>query len=228
MSTANASALAKACVTPGPARRPKRLATGRQTRAAGLAFWCVVAPACGATPTEDPLLRDVVRCVEGGPFQTSDLVPFASRAGHRMVALPSGERRVSVLAGYRVMLSTAAGAYFVNLKVERSAADAFDGDRNTILEQMTALARRLPGGEAALLRSNEGGVETFGLTQPSLDTPGPLSFYTLLAPKLSVIASAYVLNQAEGVRSFKDMDGYAALRDKALSVVASCLRTHGA
>lgn len=160
-------------------------------------------------------LEAIAGCVSAGPIKG---VETQRRAGAptRSIGRP-GEpaRQVSVLDGYRVMLATAPGQHFVNLKIERSAHDKADEDRDIIRKQMQALA----ASGAALKQEQAGGVETLGLDEPSLDRSGTLGFYTFFVPRADLVVTAYLLNQ----RAFTSYADYERLRDQALKQVKGCL-----
>lgn len=185
----------------------------------------LLAVAAATTAPAADSLQPIVQCVVAGPLKGVDIQRRTDAGTTRTVALPGGgaQRQVSVLDGYRVMLATANGQYFVNLKIERSAPGQAEADRAVIREQMQALVRQGPAGAPPLLQRDEGGVELLGLNQPSLDS-GSLGFYTLFVPSADLVVTLYLLNQAPARREFKTYADYERLRDQALSQVRACLR----
>lgn len=169
-------------------------------------------------------LQPIVACVSAGPLKGVETQKRTGTPAMRAVSV-TGEpdRQVSVLEGYRAMLATAQGKYFVNLKIERSAQDQAEADRDAIRRQMQALASQGPNGSSQPLKRQQGdGIETLGLDQPSLDF-GTLGFYTLFVPQADLVVTAYLLNQPPAQRAFATYADYEALRDQALGQIKACL-----
>lgn len=161
-------------------------------------------------------LQAIAGCISAGPIKGVETQRRTGAASTRSIGRPGEpERQVSVLEGYRVMLATAPGQYFVNLKIERSAHDKADEDRDIIRKQMQSFA----ASGASLKQEQDGGVETLGLDEPSLDRSGTLGFYTFFVPRADLVVTAYLLNQ----RAFASYADYERLRDQALKQVKGCL-----
>ncbi len=168
-------------------------------------------------------LQPIVACVSAGPFKGVEAQQRGGTDTTRTISLAGADHQISVLDGYRVMLASASGQYFVNLKIERSAADKAEADRDTIRRQMQAVASRGPEGSSQPLKSQQGaGIETLGLDQPSLDF-GTLGFYTLFVPQADLVVTAYLLNQPQARRDFASYADYERLRDQALNQIKACL-----
>jgi hypothetical protein len=175
--------------------------------------------AAAAQPATD--LQAIAACVSAGPIKGVETVRRGGTATSRTLTLAGQpDRRVSVLDGYRVMLATAPGQYFVNLKIERSAPDQAEADRAAIREMVQALAAQAPAGSPPLKREQGGGVETLGLDQPSLERSGTLGFYTFFAPRGDLVVTAYLLNPPRAFATYAD---YERLRDQAIAQIKSCL-----
>jgi hypothetical protein len=172
-------------------------------------------------PSSD--LQAIATCVSTGPIKGVETQRRGGPAGTRAIQV-GGEpqRQVSVLDGYRVMLATMQGQYFVNLKIERSAHAEAEADRDTIRWQMQALASRAQAGSPPLKRQQGAGIETLGLDQPTLDA-GTLGFYTFFAPQADLVVTAYLLNQPPAKREFASYADYERLRDQALNQIKACL-----
>lgn len=187
---------------------------------AGLAL--AASGAAANPPSGD--LQAIAGCVAAGPIQGVETQRRTGSAATRAISIPGrGEQQVSVVDGYRVMLATAPGQYFVNLKIERSAPDQAEADRDAIRQLVQALAAQAPVGTPPLKRELGGGVETLGLDQPSLDRSGTLGFYTLFVPRADLVVTAYLLNQPPAQRAFASYADYERLRDQALGQIRGCL-----
>lgn len=187
---------------------------------AGLAL--AVASVAAQSATID--LQPIVACVSAGPLKAVEAQKRTSTDATRAVSVAGGlERQVSVLEGYRVMLASASGQYFVNLKIERSAADKAEADRDAIRQQMQAFVAKAPAGSPPMKHENSGGVETVGMDQSSLEVSGTMGLYTLFVPKADLVVTAYLLNQPPAKRDFATYADYERLRDQALEQVKACL-----
>lgn len=173
-------------------------------------------------------LGPVVRCVAAGKFSVLEQGRLPATTASRSVETASGDKPVSLADGYRVILATAQGQPFVNLKVELSAPSSAASDRAAVEEQMKVFSARRAPDQKELQRTSEGGVDVLALHQPDLSRGGPISFYSFLQPARSIIATMYVLNQAAPKRAFSTYAEYEALRDEAVNLVQGCLKSAGA
>lgn len=188
-----------------------------------LASLVLAATAAAAQPTGADLPA-IAACLSAGPLKGVETQRRTGTAATRTVNIPGEpERRVSVVDGLRVLLATAPGQLFVNLKLERSAPDQAEQDRAAIRQQMRNLARAAPTGSPPLRELSDGGIETLGLNQPSLDSAGTLGFYTLFVPQADLVVTLYLLNQVPAQRAFASYADYERLRDQALEQVRACL-----
>lgn len=174
--------------------------------------------------TTDPL-APLAQCINRSQFQfkTQDRLPASATT--RVVKMAAGERRVSTADGYRLMLFRKSSLPLANLKIERSAEGHFAADRETILAQMQEMsASSKPPHQVPLETDARQGVEVLGLNNAGIaETPGIISFYTLLHAASGTVASAYVLNQPADRRDFATDAQYQALRDQFIASLANCL-----
>lgn len=189
------------------------------------AFAASLLPLGASAQTAERGATDVARCLRAGPYPSSEPQRSSSPDNFRLVALSDGQqKKVSLAEAWRVLLLTTTDKPFVNLKIERSLPDQHAADRSVILEQMTALAKAGTPGVEGLRQSVDADVETFALDQPMVNARGPLGFYTLFAPKHSLVVTAYFLNTDKAGNTFPDLKAYAASRDGVLEVVKRCMR----
>ena len=174
--------------------------------------------------TADPL-APLAQCINRSQFQfkTQDRLPASATT--RIVRMKAEERRVSTADGYRLMLFRKSSQPFVNLKIERSADGWFAADREAIVAYMQEMSAgsRLPQ-QLPLETDTRQGVEVLGLNNASIaETPGIISFYTLLHAVSGTVATAYVLNQPADRRDFATDAQYQALRDQFIAALAHCM-----
>jgi hypothetical protein len=118
------------------------------------------------------------------------------------------------------MLAFPATDPLVNLKVERSVAGQYAADRQVILDQMNAMARRGPANGRGVERRTEQGVEIVALHNPSL-AGGIPGMVTLFDDAQEVILTAYLLTQKR--RAFQNFEEYQTLRDRFVGDLAACM-----
>lgn len=174
--------------------------------------------------TADPL-APLAQCINRSQFQFKTQERLPASATTRVVKMAAGERLVSTADGYRLMLFRKSSQPFANLKIERSAAGQFAADRETIVAQMQEMsAGSKPPHQVPLETDARLGVEVLGLNNAGIaETPGIISFYTLLHAASGTVASAYVLNQPADPRDFATDAQYQALRDQFIASLANCM-----
>jgi hypothetical protein len=169
-----------------------------------------------------------MRCIAAGKFGVLEQGRLPASVTSRTVETAAGNKTVSLADGYRVILATAQGQPFLNLKVELSSPADAAADRATVESQMALFSSRRSGAQQALQRVVHGEVELLSLHQPDLERGGPISFYSLFVPSKALIASLYVLNQPPGQRAFATYADYEGLRDEAVKLVQGCAVAGGA
>jgi hypothetical protein len=189
-------------------------------------FAAMVLSGAGAAPAQetpaDPL-RPLTTCPFGKDLQARSVSRWKEPTPWRMVQTSNGPKQVSVADGYHMQLAFPDTATFVSLKLERSKQGRLGADRTAILDQMTSFAAK-PGVTVAPFKVVErNGVEIMALNNPSLDSGGVISVYTLISEKTNVIATAYLLNQKPSQRKFKNYQQYQALRDDFIFALAVCM-----
>lgn len=172
-------------------------------------------------------LAPMVQCLRSGKLAAKEVNRLPEAVKARSVETLSGSRAVSTVDGYRVILTTAQGKPFINLKIEQSAAAQAASDRDAVVAQMEAFSSQRTPDQQPLSRRVLGDVEVLALHQPSLDRKGPLSFYSMFVPTKSMIATLYVLNQDGSDRAFSTFSDYEQLRDEAADWVRGCLAKTG-
>lgn len=183
---------------------------------------CGAAGAQAQQARSDPL-RPLLGCPFSNGLKARNLERWPAHMQARQVQTSSGPMQVSVADGYRLMLAFPETAPFVNLKLERSQPGKLAADRTAILAQMTSFAAT-PGATVAPFKVIERhGVEIMALNNPTLNGGGVISIYTLISEKDNVIATAYLLNQKAGQRTFQTYEQYQTMRDDFIYALALCM-----
>ena len=174
--------------------------------------------------TADPL-GPLAQCINRSEFHFRQQDRLPAHVTTRSVKLATGEGRVSVADGYRLMLFHKGSLPFVNLKIERSADGRFAADRETIVAQMQQMsANSKPPQLVPLETDTRQGVEVLALNNPYITrSSGVISLYTLLHAASGTVATAYLLNQPADKREFATDAQYQALRDQFIAALTSCM-----
>lgn len=169
-------------------------------------------------------LAPILTCIAQGNLQLAKTNRLPAHIQFRQVMTTEGNRKVSTLDGYKLILETAPNVMFVDLKLEQSDAKLFSEDRVAIIAQMQKVyqSKMTPAKPIPFKKLHD--IEIIALDQLSLDVNGPLSMYTLLSESRAVIATAYMMNQPAELRAFKTMREYEVLRDQFIDDLVGCLK----
>lgn len=178
----------------------------------------------GNVERDSDTLMPIVTCMAKGHLQLAKTSRLPAHILFRQVMTADGNRKVSTLDGYKLLLETAPNITFVDLKVEQSDAKLFLEDRAAIMAQMEKIDASKSAQTKPMSIRKQHDIEVIALNQPSLNVTGPLSVYTFLSEAKSVIATAYVMNQPIEQRAFKTMSEYEVLRDLFVEDLVACLK----
>ena len=174
------------------------------------------------TRPSDPL-RAYTECRFDDGLEAVSVKRLPPNMQWRSVITKSGRMPVSMADGYRVMLAYPNTDYFVNLKIEASAAGRFGEDKKAIIEQMELLSSQVPGEAYPLEHTQMNRLDVFALNNPTILGGGPISFYSLFDDQHGVVMTAYILNQTPTRRKFQSIEEYRDLRDTFLSKYVACV-----
>lgn len=157
--------------------------------------------------------------------QSPDKLP-ESAATPREVNTKKGIRTVSRIAGYRVLYNNDKGAPFVNLKVEKSAKEAFSKDQKYLIENLRYLIQN-----SSDMKSNDvieleyNGHKIYGLSRNSIESGSILGTFILFTNHDDVIYF-YFNNLKPSYRNFNSVEDYEKQRndffDKYTKHINSC------
>ena len=148
----------------------------------------------------------------------------------RLVETASGNKRVSVLDGYRVMLAyPATPYYFANIKVEQSNERDYPNDKEIVRSQLqysaeTEQATKIIYQDKTLFN----GYESYGIDKGVIDVGGVIGTHVLFSAADHVIITIYFLNQGSENRRYQNIEEYRALREKFLDGYTRCLKSNTA
>jgi hypothetical protein len=138
----------------------------------------------------------------------------------REVSVGGTARRVSVSDGMRVMYAYPGTDFFANLKVERSAPDSYQDDKDIIQKSLAEIAQT--DGSADVQDFVLHGFSGQTLTKRAL-SGSTLGITQLFSDEDQMIVTIYFLNQAPEKRRFKTFEEFVALRDGFVSGYSECV-----
>src|SRR5260370_1351863 len=148
----------------------------------------------------------------------------------RLAETASGDKRVSVLDGYRVMLAyPATPYYFANVKVEQSNEKDYPNDKEIVRSQLqysaeTEQATKIIYQDKTLFNGYEG----YGIDRDVIDVGGVIGTHVLFSAADHVIITIYFLNQGSENRKFQNIEEYRASKEKFLDRYTRCLKSNTA
>lgn len=147
--------------------------------------------------------------------------PDAGRGdGSRMVATSQGEKRVSVIDGYTILLGQGAPSYFANMKVERSDPKQYASDKDAVRKNIELAMDGWRHGEWEHMPFN--GFDLYGVSDPTMDANGPNGMYVLFNDSTQTIVTIYFPGQPPAYRTYKTIEEHDAIRDRMLTAITKC------
>lgn len=148
-----------------------------------------------------------------------------SAENHRTVKTSAGEKKVSVVDGYRVMYAyQKARYYFANVKIEQSNVQDYANDKETVIEQI----KYLPFYDTPIkmvFRGNQSlnGFEVYGADMDVIDKGGVIGIYVIFSDADNVVITIYFLNQGREHRRYNNIDEFRSVRDDFLQRYTRCI-----
>lgn len=149
-----------------------------------------------------------------------------SGENYRTVKTAEGEKKVSVVDGYRVMFAyERARYYFANVKVELSKAEDYATDKETVIESLEYLPffENVPVKMVYRVKSDFNGYEVYGADMDMIDKGGIIGIYVIFSEADKVVVTVYFLNQGKEHRRFNNIEEFRALRDNFLNRYTRCI-----
>jgi hypothetical protein len=175
-----------------------------------------------ASAGTDPL-EPYVSCQYTADFSVVSTIRLpGSGIRYRIVATANGERKVSLVDGYRLMVAQDQPSYFANMKIERSAPSQYASDKDAVIKNLEFAMDQSSTGKAAWEHMPYNGFDVYGVTDPTMDGNGPNSIYVLFRDSTQTIVTIYFLGQKPEYRKFKTIEEHDALRDLMLEELTTC------
>ena len=195
--------------------------------ARALAFLaCSLALGAAAQRQPNESLAPYISCQFEDGLHVTESVRLPEGTLTRMVTTGEGRKTVSTIDGYRMLLAYPDKAPFLNLRVEESASDRYQGDKKTIVDQMNYIAGASTGALVPVRHDAYGGLDHYRLDDLTIEH-SPIAMHTLFDDKRRVVITAYFLNAPPEKRSYANMDEFRALRDRFFARFFACVRANG-
>ncbi len=142
---------------------------------------------------------------------------------YRTVATHNGERKVSLIDGYRLMIAQGEPSYFANMKVEKSDLSQYVSDKDAVIKNLElAMELAPPAVKPVWEHMPYNGFDVYGLVDRTMDANGPNGMYLLFRDSTQTIVTIYLLGQKPEYRKFKTIDEHDALVDRMLEELTTC------
>jgi hypothetical protein len=147
----------------------------------------------------------------------------ASDPRSRTVATATGERKISVIDGYRLMLSQGEPGYFANMKIEKSDPRQYASDKDAAIKNLEyAMKTAAPGIKPVWDHMPYNGYDVYAVTDTTMGVVGPNGMYLLFRDSAQVIVTIYFLGQKPEHRHFRTIQEHDAIVDKMLEDLTTC------
>ncbi len=142
---------------------------------------------------------------------------------YRTVATSKGEKRVSVIDGYRLMISQGEPSYFANMKVEKSDPSQYTNDKDAVIKNLEFAKQSAPPSMKTVWEHTPyNGFDVYALADDTMDGNGPNGMYVLFRDSSQTIVTIYFLGQQPQDRKFKTIDEHDALVEKMIEELTLC------
>lgn len=164
-----------------------------------------------------------ISCPYGGGLSVVSTTRLAGRGvRYRTVDTSNGERKVSVIDGYRLLLAQGEPSYFANMKVEKSDPSQYLRDKDAVIKSLEFLMERSGNARAVWEHMPYNGFDVYGLIDPTMDDNGPNGINVLFRDSTQTIVTIYLLGQKPEYRKFKTIEEHDALVDRMLEELTTC------
>jgi len=142
---------------------------------------------------------------------------------YRDVPTAEGQKKVSIIDGYRLMLSQGEPSFFANLHIERSDPRQYARDKDVVIKSLEyAMDARPPGPKAVWDHLPYNGFDVYSVTDNMMGANGPNGIYVLFRDPTQTIVTIYFLGQKPEHRHFGTIQEHDAIVDKMLEDLTTC------
>jgi hypothetical protein len=181
----------------------------------------------GRAVDKSELLKPYLSCKSDDGLYVKEVTQRSKSAeNYRTVRTAGGEKKVSVVDGYRVMFAYEKAHYFfANVKIEQSKVQEYASDKEAIIESIKYLPfyENVPAKMVYRGKSDFNGYEVYGADMDVIDKGGVLGIYVIFSNTDNVIVTVYFLNQGREHRRFSKIEEFRSLRDNFLNRYTRCI-----
>ena len=170
-------------------------------------------------------LNPYISCRYGAGLSVVSTLRVPGR-GFRTVATADGEKKISVIDGYRLMLSQGEPSYFANMKIEKSDPRQYASDKDAAIKNLEYAMQKAPANIKVLWdHVPYNGFDVYSVTDTTMGANGPNSMYLLFRDSTQTIVTIYFLGQKPEYRHFTTLQEHDAIVDKMIEDVTTCGNT---
>jgi hypothetical protein len=193
------------------------------TLAAVALFGASAAAQQGAREARGPLARYATCKFADSLYADSTTRLPGTGVRFRPVTTPKGEKRISAVDGYRVLLSQGRPSYFAELRIEISDPIQYAADRDAAIDNVR-YALQSSVGKPLWEHETRDGFDIYGESDVSTGERGPTGLYVLLPESSQTIITVNFLGQAPQDRRFVNIDEHDDIRDGVIDALIKCGR----
>ena len=182
--------------------------------------------AAAQTTSRDDSLKPYTSCRFEDDLKVVQVDRLPKGVTFRTVTTSSGEKKVSLADGYRVMVAYPKADFFANIKAEESNPDDYAKDKETVTEGLKwAIANGKEMESQEPLKVSYNGFEGYAMNRKSL-VGNTLGITVLFSDAEHHIITIYFLNQNPKKRKFQTIEEWRTLRDNLLNRYTSCVKVN--
>lgn len=175
-------------------------------------------------------LKPYTACKVRDGLKIREVSRRTSKEPFREVEIANNKLKVSVLDGYRVMFAYPdLPYYYANVKIEQSAPDSYEKDKEILINQLKYLAATTT--TTKMIFSDKvalNGFDHYGVDRDKIDVGGQVGIHVLFYDPKHLVITFYFLNQSTAVfannRRFESIKEYQELRNNFLNSYTECLK----
>jgi hypothetical protein len=200
--------------------------------------------ACLACATLSAAAATAARA-QGKSAQSDPLKPYAScafddglevRKSERLssdeiysrgVQTADGEKEVTRVAGYRMLLAYPKTDPFANVRPEKSREDAYAQDKRNVIDElkyMISTGKEMETQEP--IRAAYNGFESYGLNRRTLEVGSTVGVYALFNDADRTITTVYFFNAKPKKRKFQTVEEWRTLKEHFLDNYTRCVNAN--
>ena len=182
--------------------------------------------AAAQTTSRDDSLKPYTSCRFEDDLKVVQVDRLPKGVTFRTVTTSSGEKKVSLADGYRVMVAYPKADFFANIKAEESNPDDYAKDKETVTEGLKwAIAHSKEMESQEPLKVSYNGFEGYAMNRKSL-VGNTLGITVLFSDAEHHIITIYFLNENPKKRKFQTIEEWRTLRDNFLNRYTSCVKVN--